>query len=486
MNEEYSELFEKLRLSILKLLNNNSLRFFGYLLYNIDFEIIETKREDDENYDEFEDLQYNENKNTHLIYNKTNNKFKLQIEKQYLNENKIPIILFTIIHNILHILNKHNIRSRGKDPILYNIAADHVINNELSKSFYKDELPDIKLPYDIDKYIINSLRDRDLTTEEVYEWCLKQQNQNKAQNKEQVVSKSIIQNPNDSQDKKEQNDNNSDNNQNQNNQDKKETKETEKSGSRTIGYKTYYTEKNLEEIQEFQQEAINKLNEMGQSAALLLEQGNSSKGNIGGNLLEYLKKITKVEVPWFKLLERAILVNTAPNPDSRIWTNPMKRLRAHNIILPGPGIDKSLDMVGIIIDTSGSISQKNLQIFAGICINSFTKFKKLWLLKHDTQITTNEIIDMNQVNKEEIISKTIGRGGTSHRLVFNEIEKRYKDKSLKLGLLLFLTDFYSDIEQIWTKYEWTKYIPSIFLLTSSVKVPEYIDKNPIYIKDILS
>ena len=201
-----------------------------------------------------------------------------------------------------------------------------------------------------------------------------------------------------------------------------------------------------------------------------------------------IEEITKVEVPWYKLLEKAILVNINPNPDTRTWTNPMKRLRAHGIIIPGTGIDKDLETLVICIDTSASISEQHLKIFAGVCIDSCSKFKKIWILKHDVKIHQNVIINSNEIDKEKIISKMSGRGGTSHLAVYREIEEQFNKKELKMGLILFLTDFDSNIQNIYQDYEWTKSIPVIHIVTDEhyfKKIPKDLDSSPILIKEIL-
>ena len=169
----------------------------------------------------------------------------------------------------------------------------------------------------------------------------------------------------------------------------------------------------------------------------------------------------------------------------------MKRYKAHNILLPGYGVKKELDTIGLIFDTSGSISKQNLQIFASILKNTISEFDKIWMLQHDVHVKKNEMINNNDLDIINNIS-FIGRGGTSHYYVFQEIEKAYLKQSYKyadlnIGLLIFITDFCSDVQDYWKKFEWTKHIPVIFILTKDTyKVPKEIDENPIYIKDIIN
>jgi hypothetical protein len=54
----------------------------------------------------------------------------------------------------------------------------------------------------------------------------------------------------------------------------------------------------------------------------------------------------------------------------------------------------------------------------------------------------------------------------------------------EISLVIILTDFYSNIVEIWNNYEWVKNIPiCICLTTNRIKIPKYIDSNPILIDD---
>ena len=73
-----------------------------------------------------------------------------------------------------------------------------------------------------------------------------------------------------------------------------------------------------------------------------------------------------------------------------------------------------------------------------------------------------------------------GRGGTSHRYVFDLFEQALEEDE-QISLVILLTDFYSDIEEIWDAYEWHQYYPLIVGVCADRQVPDYIDKNPVKI-----
>ena len=517
----------KIKEVIIKLVNNKELKLFGYILYSFEFELIETN----DRIKEYNDFSY-------IIYDEKNNNIKLQIDKYFVETHDVQDIIVLILHNILHILNKHNLRKKDYDPNIFNLAADHIINLELSKEF--------KLPKEF--ILFKEIQNKNLTTEEVYNWILTnfnqeseqieknnssniddQNNQNKNSNINNQNKNSNINNQNNSSNTDDQNNssntddqndlsntddqNDSSNTDEKNNQNKdsninnkiNETSENNKNlqnkNNKLLKVSKFthkndksYIVKNIDNIEQLNNTEENNqiIDNIKRNCQLLIndDRFNQIKGERSNSLIEYIRNIIEVEIPWYKLLEKALLTKIKKNLDSRSWSNIMKRYKAHNILLPGYGIKKELEAIGLIFDTSGSISKKNLEIFKGIINNSISEFEKIWILQHDVKIQLNIIINQNDSDIIDNI-KFKGRGGTSHYYVFHEIEKVYlkqeiKYSNLNLGLLIFITDFESDIIKYWNKFEWQKHIPVIFMLTNNkCKIPKEIEENVIYIKDII-
>ena len=509
----------KIKEVIIKLVNNKELKLFGYILYSFEFELIETN----DKIKEYNDFSY-------IIYDEKNNNIKLQIDKYFVETHDVQDIIVLILHNILHILNKHNLRKKDYDPNIFNLAADHIINLELSKEF--------KLPKEFTFF--KEIQNKNLTTEEVYNWILTNFNQESEQiEKNNSSSRDNRNNQNKNSNINNQNKNSNINNQNNENKDCdinnknlenkeddinnkiNETTENNKSpiqssnDKNTIDNKQNlqnknnkllkvskfthkndksYIVKNIDNIEQLNNTEENNqiIDNIKRNCQLLInnDRFNQIKGERSNSLIEYIRNIIEVEIPWYKLLEKALLTKIKKNLDSRSWSNIMKRYKAHNILLPGYGIKKELEAIGLIFDTSGSISKKNLEIFKGIINNSISQFEKIWILQHDVKIQSNIIINQNDSDIIDNI-KFKGRGGTSHYYVFHEIEKAYlkqaiKYSNLNLGLLIFITDFESDIIKYWNKFEWQKHIPVIFMLTNNkCKIPKEIEENVIYIKDMI-
>lgn len=515
----------KIKEVIIKLVNNKELKLFGYILYSFEFELIETN----DKIKEYNDFSY-------IIYDEKNNNIKLQIDKYFVETHDVQDIIVLILHNILHILNKHNLRKKDYDPNIFNLAADHIINLELSKEF--------KLPKEF--ILFKEIQNKNLTTEEVYNWILTNFNQeseqiekNNSSNTNNQNNSSNRDNQNNSSNRDNQNDGNKDCNINNKNFENKEdnidnkineTAENNKINKTPENNKNPIQNTNDENIIDNKQNLQNKNNKLlkvskfthkndksyivknidnieqldnteennqiidniKRNCQLLIndDRFNQIKGERSNSLIEYIRNIIEVEIPWYKLLEKALLTKIKKNLDSRSWSNIMKRYKAHNILLPGYGTKKELEAIGLIFDTSGSISKKNLEIFKGIINNSISEFEKIWILQHDVKIQLNIIINQNDSDIIDNI-KFKGRGGTSHYYVFHEIEKAYlkqaiKYSNLNLGLLIFITDFESDIIKYWNKFEWQKHIPVIFMLTNNkCKIPKKIEENVIYIKDMI-
>jgi len=196
-----------------------------------------------------------------------------------------------------------------------------------------------------------------------------------------------------------------------------------------------------------------------------------------------IKQMLEVTVPWDKLLDRAICSKILPNEDSRSWAKLRKRPMSLGLLLPGNDVDEIPCYIVVVCDTSASINTSDLQRFSSIILQSAKYFDVIRVIKHDTVITSDNIIESQHIVSEDIVFKFEGRGGTSHVQVFNKIKDMEENDSIEISLVIFLTDFGSDIVQIWHKFEWVKKIPICICLTrDGINVPEHIDKNPIIIR----
>lgn len=194
-----------------------------------------------------------------------------------------------------------------------------------------------------------------------------------------------------------------------------------------------------------------------------------SKGDVPGDMLEFLDKIFEVPIPWEEIVHSAILYYTQSNSMST-WSQ--RDIYIRHVILPSYCEGKDTEVLVAVIDTSGSISNKDLEKFVGVLMGSVDHFKALHIILHDVNITEEFILD-NRPTKGELVNKFKkegfkGRGGTSHLDVFNRLELLAEEELI--SSTVFLTDFYSDVEHIYMNYAWIKSIPSIWVLNNDKKV----------------
>jgi hypothetical protein len=224
-------------------------------------------------------------------------------------------------------------------------------------------------------------------------------------------------------------------------------------------------------------DSINEiLDSMFNEAKISYESMNDNyKGNISGNFKSIFSTLFEQPVPWEDILLKSIKTNIQLVPDSRSWATPNKKYRCHNIILPSEiNIEKNnaIGLLIILIDTSGSISDDDLQKFTSVIIQSFNHFEEILLILHDYHIKQIKNFKNNEVDEFKNYIKIegyAGRGGTSHKEAFSYIEENIWKNRLerdKLSMIISLTDAYSDIDNTIIIYKWfINKTPITFLIT---------------------
>lgn len=474
---------QKLEIAIMRILVLEQFKIFGCVIYNFNIKFVKDMEDItkilNSNIDNLIKKEViNKINKTFITVTYTNNSPELLVYEHCIYELSIPEIMFIILHEILHIISGHNQRAKRYNPIIYNMAADHIINKLLIEDINSKKI-DIKCPNGI--FIIDELMDKDLTTEEVYEFLSNKLNQKNKSSKEydQLYPDNL--------NKLEQIKFKINNNEEITSSDLPEDFEieTENNQKENIEYiNDIDFNANVSEIIE------QDITENIQSQIRAILENSKIRGTMSGNISEYIKKAIKVKIPWDTILQKALMTKVCPSKDNKTWSYPYKRFRALNILMPGPGTDKKISGAVILKDTSGSITFQMLKRFANVIEQSLTQFDFIWIMGHDTKIKSEKRITVNQSyielakqENDDIIYDNKGRGGTSHTDVFNKIETAYLEENIQIGIVIIMTDFDSNITKIWKNYEWTKNIPVIICLPYHEKIPEYIDKNPIIMKD---
>ena len=348
-----------------------------------------------------------------------------------------------LIHEFMHITFMHGVRKKDRDSMVWNLAADHVINSMIKRTFRQSDVS----PYKGWEYVVlfedPQINKVDITTEEVYDYLV---DNNINGSRFSLVS--IQSNGNGGQ---------------------TWTVRDNKTG------KEYTFDTSENKSKEF--ENFNKV------AGEIFSQI-KDRGDMPGNLTEVFSKFYKTEVPWTEILREAIHKCLTPLPNSRGWRTLNKYFMPLGYTLPGITYDyeENADSAVVSIDTSGSVSSKELNAFACILVESLSYFKSVTLITHDHEIHQVEVFNKYDDEKlKSFITKTgfKGRGGTSHADVFKKIQELDNKLNEGFSMYLSLTDGYSDIESCWKDNEWSRKgtIPTWFVITRSGIIPRICEDN---------
>jgi predicted metal-dependent peptidase len=349
-------------------------------------------------------------------------------------------LTFLICHELLHILNKHGLRIENRIPEIWNVAADHVI--EVFLRSLSGSIEPFQNRYNIIQPIIDDLG-YSCTVEQAYDWLI---------NHVKIIGISV-----------------------KSDGDGVDVIEvTDAKGN--ILFTTDMIQNINNTTNSEEDAAIQHQIEQFVSEARAILENVKQKGDVSGNLSSYLTEILKVEIPWEKLVEKSIKTNVIMKPDERNWRQLNKFFIPHHITLPGYSFIEDHEGTGRLIiggDTSGSITDKNLKKFSYVVQNSMMHFKEVWLFTHDVHIQQVKIFDKQNIDEFYKFIKNEGyrgRGGTSHRYLFDEIQKMWDSDKDELSMVISLTDMYSDIENIYKNYTWIKNnLPLCFIITPSGK-----------------
>lgn len=344
-------------------------------------------------------------------------------------------LIFILCHELLHILNKHGIRKGDRNWDKWNIACDHVIEVFLKK------MSDLIKPYNNQYNIIPELYNQkpDCTAEYAYDWIVNHPESVKTRQANEMAIDVLDSHEN-----------------------YMFTVVTNLGGVTSA----VDTKENIK---------ATLTNQIVAEARAIFENSIKSKGNLPSYLVTYLDEILKVEIPWETLVEKSIKTNVIMKPDERTWRHLNKYFIPHKINLPGYACIEDDEGTGTLIigvDSSGSISDKNLKKFSSVIENSVKYFETIKLLVHDVVIHQRKEFTKDNIEKfYHFISKVgyQGRGGTSHRNLFEEIQKEYWEKNKdELSMVISLTDMASDIESCYKEQEWIRNnLPLTFIITES-------------------
>jgi len=335
----------------------------------------------------------------------------LYFNTQFFNELSNKEIEFVIAHEILHCVFDHLTRRDDRNPMLYNISADYIVNNLLVRDRIgeKPKLIDCFQDFKYDGW----------TSEEVYDELFKEAEKNGKEFLEQLgeLLDEHLDWEGDSQDGKDG--------------------KNKKKGPHK------YSKEELRKIKE-------EIKEGMMSAAQA-----AGAGNLPGEIKRMIKDLTDPKMNWREILRQQIQ-STIRNDYT--FSRPSRKAWHTGAILPGMNFDETIDIC-IGIDMSGSIGNDQAQDFLGEVKGIMDEYKeyniKLWCF--DTKVYNEQ--DFSSDSGSSLLDYEImGGGGTD----FDCNWEYMKENDIVPKKFIMFTDGYP-----WSSWGDEDYCDTVFIIHSN-------------------
>ena len=337
---------------------------------------------------------------------------KLYFNTQFFNAMNNKEVEFVIAHEILHMVYDHLGRRDDRDPMLYNIAADYIVNNLL----VDDRIG--KKPSIVDCF--QDFKYRGWSSEEVYDDLEKQQDKNGKEFLEQLGEML-------------------DEHLDLDEGDGGEDGGTEGNGNG----RPKYTKAELDQIKDEIKEA------MIQAASA------AGAGNVPAGVQRLIKEMTESKMNWRELLQQQI---QSTIKSDYTFSRPSRKGQMSGAILPGMNFQDTIDIC-VCLDMSGSIGNAQAADFLGEIqgiMDEYQDYKiKLWCF--DTKVYNEQ-----DFSAEDGVSLTeyeiMGGGGTDFMVNWTYM----KDNDIRPKKFIMFTDGYA-----WDSWGDPDYCDTIFIIHSN-------------------
>ena len=334
---------------------------------------------------------------------------------QFFNAMDNKEIEFVIAHEILHCVFDHLTRREDRNPVLYNIAADYIVNNLLVRDRIGDN-PKLVQCYQDFKY-------DGWTSEEVYDELFKEAEKNGEEFVKQLgeMLDEHVDWEGDGDSKGPS----------------KDGKGKDKKGP------PKYSKEDMRKIKE-------EIKESMMSAAQA-----SGAGNIPSEIARMIKDLTEPKMNWREILRQQIQ-STIRNDYT--FSRPSRKGWHTGAVLPGMNFDTTID-VAVAIDMSGSIGNDQAKDFLSEVKGIMEEYKdyniKLWCF--DTKVYNEQ--DFSAENGEDLTDYEIfGGGGTEFDCNWNYM----KDTDFVPKKFIMFTDGYP-----WGSWGDEDYCDTVFVIHSN-------------------
>jgi len=335
--------------------------------------------------------------------------------RQFFEQLSTRQIEFVIAHEILHCVFDHLTRREDRDPKVYNIASDYIVNNTLVKERIGEKVDQFPIYQDF-KY-------DGWSSEQVYDDIYKKYDEEELEQLGQLLDEHI--------------DWEGDGNDGQSGGKEGEADNEGKGGP------PKYSKEELRQIRdEIKESMINAAQTAG-------------AGNVPGNIQRMIKEITEPKMNWRELLRQQIQ-STIRNDYT--FARPSRKGWHTGAILPGMNFDETID-VCIALDMSGSIGNEQAQDFLGEVKGIMDEYKdyniKIWCF--DTDVYNEQ--DYSADGGDDLLEYEIhGGGGTD----FMANWRYMHENDIQPKKFIMFTDGYP-----WDSWGEEDYCDTIFVVHSN-------------------
>ena len=342
----------------------------------------------------------------------------LYFNTQFFNAMSNKEIEFVIAHEILHCVFDHLARRDDRDPMIYNISADYIVNNTLVRDRI-GEMPKLVQCFQDFKY-------DGWTSEEVYDDLFKKYDEEELKQLGELLDEHL--------DWGEDGDGNEGGSEGEEGEDS--------NGNKTSKKRPSYSKEDLRKIRD---EVKENMLSAAQSAGA---------GNVPAGVERMIKELTEPKMNWRELLRQQIQ-STIRNDFT--FSRPSRKGWHTGAILPGMNFDTTIDIC-VALDMSGSIGNSQAEDFLGEIKGIMDEFKdyniKIWCF--DTKVYNEQ--DFSADGGDDLTDYEImGGGGTDFMANWHYM----KENDIQPKKFIMFTDGYA-----WDSWGEEDYCETIFVIHS--------------------
>jgi len=311
---------------------------------------------------------------------------KIFFNEEFLNSLSSPQQNALMLHEVLHMALLHVTRRQSRDPYIWNIAADIVVNDLIERN----------TSFSLPEGAITDNRFQDKSVEYIYEALLK------SKKKYNLVISDILQPSNSNSD--------------ESNNDSKDVMEP-------------LSQEETDEIESFWKDKMEILKNSSE------HQLSNGKGSLPAGIEQEISTILEPEVDWRHALWKYVGKTPADFDD-------LDRRFIYKGLYLESLLTEAVE-VSVCIDTSGSVSDELLKQFAGELKGILRSYPNV---KCSLFFADTNLAGPYEIDRIEQMPKAVGRGGTSFVPFFDYLKKNGEENNL-LGnnkLSIYFTDGYGD------------------------------------------